>query len=394
MNSSSRSENDFDVLVAGAGSVGMSVGVALAGLGWRVAIAGVPSGTGVVAAPDTAYDTRIYAVSPGNVGWLESLGAWSRIDATRIEPVGAMEIRGDEGALLALDAYDCGLASLAYIVEDGRLQAALEAEARGCCTWLEDTVAETMWNATRVRVALDRHGEKTAALLVAADGARSAVRQAAGIEVRTKAYGQCGVVANFHCERPHRGIARQWFRSDGILAWLPLPGDRISMVWSTFDAHAAELTALPAARLAEAVAVAGDHALGELEPLSPAVAFPLQLSRASSTVATRVALAGDSAHTVHPLAGQGLNLGLRDARALVAAIGTHQDGADCGSAATLERYRRARTEDVVSMEIVTDGLHTLFAVDNPLMRLVRNRGLALTDRLGFVKRALVSAAVR
>jgi 2-polyprenylphenol 6-hydroxylase len=394
MNLSSRHDSDFDVLVAGAGSVGMSVGVALAGLGWRVAIVGVPGGAGVPAAPDSAFETRIYAVSPGNVGWLESLGAWSRIDATRIEPIGAMEIRGDEGALLALDAYGCGLSALAYIVEDGRLQAALEAEARARCTWIEDTVADTMWNATRVRIGLDRHGDRTAALLVAADGARSAVRRAAGIEVRTKPYGQCGVVANFRCERPHRGMARQWFRHDGILAWLPLPGDRISMVWSTFDAHAAELTALPAGLLAEAVASAGDRTLGGLEALSPAVAFPLQLSRASSTVATRLALAGDSAHTVHPLAGQGLNLGLRDARALVAAIGPHQDGADCGSAATLERYRRARTEDVLAMEIVTDGLHTLFSVDNPLVRLVRNRGLALTDRMGFVKRALVSAAVR
>jgi len=389
-----RSKSEFDAIVAGAGSVGMAAGVALADLGWRVAIIGVPLGTGVPAAPDSAFDMRIYAVSPGNTTWLESLGAWVHIDARRVEPVAAMEIRGDAGALLELDAYGCGLPALAYIVEDGRLQAALEQEARAKCTWFDDSLRDVYWNAQRVRVALDRHDECTAALLVAADGARSPVRTAAGIEVHTKSYGHSGVVANFRCERPHRGIARQWFRADGILAWLPLPGDHISMVWSTADAHAAELVALPAEGLAACVAAAGDHALGALETISAPASFPLRLARAASTVGARLALAGDAAHTVHPLAGQGLNLGLRDARALAEAIGAHQPGADCGSAASLQRYRRARTEDVVSMELVTDGLKTLFDIDNPLVRLVRNRGLALTDRMGWIKRALVSAAVR
>ena len=161
----------------------------------------------------------------------------------------------------------------------------------------------------------------TARLIVGADGLRSHVRERAGIAAATKHYGQTAVVANFNCERPHLGRAFQWFHDDGgVLAWLPLPGRRVSMVWSAPEALARELLALPPEALAARVAARGRHALGAFESITPSAGFPLQLQKLPTTVAHRVALVGDAAHGVHPLAGQGVNLGFGDAEALAAVL--------------------------------------------------------------------------
>jgi len=229
-------------------------------------------------------------------------------------------------------------------------------------------------------------------LIVAADGGNSWVRQQTDVVVDRRDYGQLGVVANFECARPHAHIARQWFRADGVLAWLPLPDRRFSMVWSTDEVHARMLLSLPAAELAERVAQAGGHALGPMNLLGAPAAFPLALTRVDALVKPRLALIGDAAHGVHPLAGQGVNLGLRDARGLAQVL-RERKLAGCGELPLLRKYARARKEDILAMQDVTDGLHVLFSSTRPGLARLRNAGLDFTNRLSLVKNLLLQHAL-
>jgi ubiquinone biosynthesis UbiH/UbiF/VisC/COQ6 family hydroxylase len=219
------------------------------------------------------------------------------------------------------------------------------------------------------------------------------VREVAGIAMTPGDYGQLGVVANFSCEKPHRGAAFQWFMRDGVLALLPLPGDRASMVWSIARERGQELLALAPGELAAAVESASRGALGALKLLAPAAAFPLKLQRVERFVKPRLALVGDAAHNVHPLAGQGMNLGLRDARILADTLLERGVRRDCGEHALLRRYERARKEDVMAMQLTTDGLQKLFMNDAVLVSEARNLGLRLVDGLPFVKSLLVRHAI-
>ena len=235
----------------------------------------------------------------------------------------------------------------------------------------------------------------SAKLVVGADGVRSWVRQAAGIVAEPRPYGQTAVVANFDCERAHHGVARQWFRDDGgVLAWLPLPGRRISIVWSAPDALAAELRALQRDALAARVADAGGHALGVLAPITDAATFPLSFLKLPATIAHRLALVGDAAHGVHPLAGQGVNLGFGDVEALAGVLAERGPVGDPGAPILLERFARRRAEPVLAMQTVTDGLVRLFGPATPWLKTLRNAGMTAVDRLPVLKRALAQPALR
>jgi ubiquinone biosynthesis UbiH/UbiF/VisC/COQ6 family hydroxylase len=205
-------------------------------------------------------------------------------------------------------------------------------------------------------------------------------------------YGQLGVVANFAIARPHQGTAFQWFRRDGVLAYLPLAGDRMSMVWSTPEGHGRELAALEPAELCRRVAAAGSGALGDLDLVTPPKAFPLQRLTAESMIAPRLALVGDAAHVVHPLAGQGVNLGFGDARVLAEVL-RNRGAADPGDRVLLRRYERARAEAILAMRTVTHGLVGLFGLPGEIPSRFRNLGLNLTDRLPVIKNLLVRNAV-
>ena len=239
---------------------------------------------------------------------------------------------------------------------------------------------------------LDDGTDISAQLIVAADGGMSWVRSQAAIGTQCEPYRQFGVVANFAVERPHRGIARQWFREDGVLAWLPLPDQHISIVWGTDDAHTQALLAATSADFADEVARAGDKMLGEFRQVGAAAAFPLSLNRVASLVQPRLALIGDAAHSVHPLAGQGVNLGLRDAQSLSRVL-LGRGAADCGDLALLRRYERSRSGDIAAIQAVTDGLHHLFRSRNPWIAKLRNTGMSLTNRIGPLKSLLVRQAL-
>jgi ubiquinone biosynthesis UbiH/UbiF/VisC/COQ6 family hydroxylase len=202
-----------------------------------------------------------------------------------------------------------------------------------------------------------------------------------------------GLVANFECTRPHHGTARQWFRDDGVLAWLPLPGNRISMVWSTPDDHAKELLALPADELCARVSAAGGHELGKLKLLSPAAAFPLRLMRVPRTIAPRLALIGDAAHGIHPLSGHGINLGYQDAKVLADLLTSASEWQDIGDERLLRRYQRARREETLLMQTTTHTLRRLFRENLPGLKQLRNIGMNLTNALPVLKNQLVRYAL-
>jgi ubiquinone biosynthesis UbiH/UbiF/VisC/COQ6 family hydroxylase len=229
-------------------------------------------------------------------------------------------------------------------------------------------------------------------LVVGADGADSWVREQAGIKALAHDYEQSGVVANFACALPHHDTAYQWFRTDGVLALLPLPGNRISMVWSTFEKHAQELLALTAGALAQRVSDTCDGVVGALEVITPPMAFALRLQRVEPFVKPRLALVGDAAHNVHPLAGQGVNLGLRDARELAAVLCNRGAQSDCGDHALLRRYERARKEDVLTMQLATDGLQKLFASQAVWLSRARNLGMKVVQSQSIIKNLLVKHA--
>ena len=214
-----------------------------------------------------------------------------------------------------------------------------------------------------------------------------------GITETPTPYHQHGVVANFSAGKPHRGTAYQWFQPDGILALLPLPQQHVSMVWSVSPEKSEALLQLPHDDLCAQVEQASQHTLGALQMVTPPTAFPLRLLSLPHIVKPRLALVGDAAHNVHPLAGQGVNLGFRDARQLAQVLLQRGAQQDCGNIHLLRRYERARREDIVSMQLTTDTLKKLFNNHNPLLRTVRNLGLAATNRIAPLKKMLARHAL-
>ena len=397
----------YQVVIVGAGLVGAAAALALGRQGLRVALIErqPPS------VPDDTWDTRIYAISPASQRFLERLSAWQRMDASRVQPVFRMDVAGDARGAIRLDAYAAGVSHLAAILESGRLQYALwQAIGAGdVALHCPATIESLVKDGPLTRITLDDGTTLETELVVGADGAASRIRDWAGLASTLTPYGQSGVVANFECERPHRGTAFQWFFDSDILAWLPLTGhttprglqptvdrsppsggNRLSMVWSTQSAHADELVALDAATLADTVRAAGHDKLGKLRLLTPAAAFPLRLIRVESVVAPGVALIGDAAHGVHPLAGQGVNLGFGDAEALAEVLAQHRR-VPCGDMRVLQGYSRWRAEPVRRMQALTHGLHHLFADERAAW--LRNAGMQIVDRLPPLKAALVRAAM-
>jgi len=340
-------------------------------------------------ATPAGFDARVYALSPANAAFLRDLGVWQALPAERLCPVRAMRIYGDDGSQLELDAYAAGVAALAWIVEDAVLQAALWAASPAeLFAPAEPQGLEV--SPERASLLLRDGRSLSAALIVGADGANSFVRREAGIAAVERDYGQTAVVANFRCEKAHRNAAYQWFAGGPVLALLPLPGERVSMVWSLPSADAERLDAH---NVAAAVEAACKGALGALEVATPPRSYRLRRVSARRMVAPRVALAGDAAHVVHPLAGQGLNLGLQDVRALAGVLSSREVIRDLGDVRLLRRYERSRAEPILAMDGIISGLFALFGAGGRTASLARNAGLNLTNRLPVLKNILMRQAM-
>lgn len=381
----------FDLIIVGGGLAGASLALALRETRLRIALVE----TQPPRRPD-GWDARIYAISPANQSFLDTIGTWRHLDAQRIAPIRAMKIWGDGGGSLEFSAFETGVPELGNILESSLMACEFweSAKRQANLTLFCPARPETLeFRGDAAVLKLIDGSVLSARLLVGADGRDSWVRQAAGLVATNIPYGEKGVVANFSTEKPHLNTALQWFRDDGVLAYLPLPGNRISIVWSTPDEHADELCALPAELLSARVAEAGGMSLGQLTLLTPAVAFPLRLMRVPEVVAPRLALVGDAAHGIHPLSGHGINLGFQDARELAGLLVASKPWEDLGGERLLRRYQRARREETLLMQTTTDGLRRLFKNSQPGLRSLRNAGLNLTDGLPFMKNALVRYAL-
>ena len=377
-----------DVVIAGGGFAGLALALALRqGLGeaFRIIVADPAF------AADAKLDLRASAIAAAARRMFEALGVWDAV-AADAQPILDMVVTDSklEHAMRPVFLTFAGEIEdgepFAHMIENAPLNAALAAKASAQGIELRATAVTGFEHAgARINVSLG-DGDVSAALLVAADGAKSRVREQAGIATHGWNYGQSAIVTTVAHERPHEGRAVEHFLPAGPFAILPLKGNRSSLVWAETDAEAARIVGLPDDEFhAELERRFGLH-LGDIGVVGPRRAYPLGLFIARSFIAERVALVGDAAHVIHPIAGQGLNMGLRDVAALAEAIvDTARLGLDVGGAEVLERYQRWRRFDTAVMGVATDGLNRLFSNESDALRLMRDVGLGVVDRMPALK---------
>jgi 2-polyprenyl-6-methoxyphenol hydroxylase-like FAD-dependent oxidoreductase len=363
----------YDVCVRGGGAVGSSAALALARQGARVALqARPPAGEG--------SDVRAYALNHGSAQLLRALKVWDAIAEDARTPVYDIRVEGDaEGAALHFSAWQQGVDALAWIVDANALELAL---------W------HALQFAPHVTVV---DAEADAALLVLAEGKASERRTSLGAAMPLQRYGQQAVAARLASDQAHGGLARQWFRSPDVLALLPFdrgaPGRSYALVWSLPDARAAEMLACSDAAFEAALMDATAAAAGQLQLAGPRAAWPLAIGSAKPLCGAGWVLVGDCAHVVHPLAGQGLNLGLADVAALARVLAAREGWRSWGDPKLLARYARERSLPTWAMGALTDGLLHLFSSPTPWVRELRNRGLTLVNHLAPLKRTLTARAL-
>lgn len=387
----------FSCAVVGGGLVGKAAALALAQAGLDVALIGAQPAAPL---PAAGYALRVYALNAASRALLDGLRVWSEIDPARVQPVAAMHIAAD-GAALDFTAYSAQAEALAWIVEsdaiDGALDLALRFERR--VQRLPARLQAVQRDTSGWALQLDDGAALQADLLVGADGSDGAVRLAAGIALHQHDYHQRGIVTQLRCAAPHGGTAFQTLGPDGVVALLPLAPQaevqRVSLVWSAPEALATELLALPphelAARVQHKLPALGAEFLGPLTADGAAGSWPLSRQIAAQPVGDAAVLIGDAAHRVHPLAGQGLNLGLQDVQALAAVLG-ERGSASPADPRLLRRWARARAEQVAAFATATDALARLYAGEWPLPAPLRALGLRGVNALPPVKRWLARYA--
>ncbi|MEW6331923.1 MAG: UbiH/UbiF/VisC/COQ6 family ubiquinone biosynthesis hydroxylase [Pseudomonadota bacterium] len=388
-------KSSYDIVIVGGGMVGAAFACALGNSSFKVAVLDCAP---AAAPPEKDYDQRVSALTLASRTLFENLGAWDGMARRRVSPVREMRVWSGTGTgAIHFNAAEIGEPALTYIVENSVIQTALVerlhqfTNVHHLCP-VEVSAMELADNGAVVTLKDGRNLQ--AKLLVGADGADSAVRHAAGIETQSLDLHQKGIVATVTTEKPHAATARQVFLTTGPLAFLPLEEPHTcSIVWSADTARADQLLALDDAAFIHALQNTFGNFLGTIQSISARAAFPLALSHAKAYTAPHLALVGDAAHTVHPLAGQGVNLGFLDAATLAEVL---LDAAakqkDIGAHAVLRRYERWRKGDNLAMVSITGGFKYLFGNELPVVSQLRNWGLDLTNAATPIKNLIMRRA--
>ncbi len=411
---------EADICVVGTGPAGLAVGLALSRAGYKVTLIGPKVAAGFTAdkplntAPMSDFtnvgfnleqwrnrqtsDPRVYALTPDSQAFLQQAGVWSLLHSNRLAPLYDIEVyQGLQPKPIRFDSADAAQDRLATIVEHGHLTAALQTAVH------YSNVRRAMGQVTQItsdenhqHIELDAGERIRCKLLIAADGGRSPVRALMGIETIEKSYNQTAIVANFQCDLPHRGLARQWFLNDGIVALLPLSApEQVNLVWSAANDSAAGLLNLNSTDFAQRLEAACSGALGSMKQLDERQYVALAQIKAKQIAANRLVLLGDAAHVIHPMAGHGLNLGFGDAACLVRTLGEPSTGRradDPGLRHLLRRYERERSEPIAVMNKVTDGLFKLFFEAPKPVQWLRDAGWSLVGRSAWIKKRMVNHA--
>ncbi len=387
-----------DVIIVGGGLNGPVLALALAQNGLDVTVVDTQSRATLLS--DT-FDGRAYALALGSRRLLEALGLWHDLaaHAQAMEEIKVSDGRAGEGPApfwMQFDSAEIEQGPMGHMLEDRYLRrallAALEAHPRITHRTEARVVAQEI-AASRVSATLADGTVLTGRLLVGADGRSSGTAERAGIKRTGWGYGQTALVAAIEHEHPHNGVAHQFFMPPGPLAILPLPGNRSSIVWSETDAQAAAISALSDTDFLHVLRPRFGDFLGGIALAGKRFSYPLSLTIAQHFTRPGLALVGDAAHGVHPIAGQGLNLGLRDIGALAeVVVGAHRRGEEIGSPVTLDRYAEWRRFDTAALAIATDGVNRLFSNDNPLLRCARDLGLGMVNALPGFRRGFIREA--
>jgi len=390
------SQTQYDLIIVGGGMVGAGLACALGGGTLRVAV--VESREPELAWPPVDYDIRVSAITRASQRFFENVGAWKGLQQRRVHAYSDMHVWDATGSgVIHFDSADIGEPDLGHIIENSVIQAALVERLQQfdnidflCPVQLESVY----WDEQTASVTTTAGATLSARLLVGADGARSWVRQQAGIGVKGWSYDQSAVVCTVQTEGPHQDTCWQRFMPTGPLAFLPMADNHSSIVWSTSPEQAQSLLALEEGDFCRVLGDGLENRLGKVVSVGQRGAFPLRLQHAEQYVKPRLALVGDAAHTIHPLAGQGVNLGLADAATLaellLEAAASHQD---IGALPLLRRYERWRKADNLTMMAAMDGFKHLFGNDRLPLRWVRNLGLNLANGLLPLKNLLIRYAM-
>ncbi|WP_050522030.1 UbiH/UbiF/VisC/COQ6 family ubiquinone biosynthesis hydroxylase [Pseudorhodobacter wandonensis] len=391
-------KHDADILIVGGGLNGPALALALAGGGLRVTVVDARPAP---ARAELGFDGRAYSLALASKRLLSVIGVWPQI-ADKVQPI--LEIKASDGHagsgaapfFLHFDHAEIEEGPMGFMAEDRHLYAAFLAmmQAAPNITLLSgETVTAQSIDAAGASVTLASGKTLTARLIVGCDGRTSGTAQRAGISRSGWGYGQTALVTAVEHALPHHGIAHQFFMPQGPLAILPLPGNRSSIVWSETDARAAQIAALGDDDFLNALRPRFGDFLGEIALAGTRFTYPLNLTLANSFVAPRLALVGDAAHGVHPIAGQGLNLGLRDVGALAQVlIEAARRGEDIGAVDVLERYQQWRRFDTTTLALGMDSVNRLFSNDNPLLRLGRDLGMGAVNALPALRRRFIRTA--
>ena len=380
----------YDVIIVGGNLVGASCALYLAKLRPDFKI-GLIEAQEINFIEDETLDSRVYAISPKNYRILRELNAWTNAKYT--SQIVQMDVSGDTSGKINLDAIEARCGYLAKVVESRRLLQAIYAQIvlLDNVEIINTRLSKLEVGAGVSRLFAEQNKIYECSLCVAADGSNSFIRKQLNIVIEKIPYNQSGVVANFACELPHNEIAFQWFLSGGdILAYLPLFDKQISIVWSTNNPE--RLMKLNSSEFSHEVAMASGFKLGQLKMITPPCAFPLGLTLVESVYSNGVVFIGDSAHTIHPLAGQGVNLGFADAW-LLADILSKYKKYQLSDVVILGKYHSQRISKIREMQLVCHGLYGLFNSNRQQLSFIRNIGLNIINKSGWIKNKLIKMVV-